>query len=87
MECPRLSLNQVVFQNNAFFELQHSINARDFETVGNISGNGTIQVKHTSAFAHTGLPAETIRYCWLRRVDIDGKMTTVRPLPFGLMGI
>lgn len=87
MECPRLSLNQAVFQNNAFFELQHSINARDFETVGNVSRNGTTQVKHTYAFTHTGLPAEPIRYHRLRRVDIDGKLTTVRPLPFCLMGI
>lgn len=59
--------------NNAFFDVQHSVNARDFETVGNVSGNGTTQVKHTYAFTHTGLSAESVHYYRLKQVDLDGK--------------
>lgn len=61
--------------NNAFFEVQHSVNARDFETVGTVSGNGTTQVKHTYTFTHTGLSAESIHYYRLKQVDLDGKFT------------
>lgn len=58
--------------NNAWFEIQHSVNARDFETAGRVVGNGTTQEKHTYAFQHTGLDASHVHYYRLKQVDTDG---------------
>lgn len=60
-------------KNNAFFEVQHSTNGRNFETVGQVEGKGTTSQKQTYGFTHFGLNASVIHYYRLRQVDFDGK--------------
>lgn len=62
-------------RNNAFFEVQHSLNARTFETVGTVKGNGTTQIKHAYAYTDANLTTESVHYYRLKQVDADGKFS------------
>ena len=71
--------------NNDFFEIQRSINGRDFETIESVKGNGTVNTVSTYRFIDEK-PA-TVCYYRLQQVDFDGKselsdiVTVKRDLP------
>ena len=72
-------------RNNDFFEIQRSTNGRDFETLENVKGNGTVNTISTYRFIDEK-PA-TVCYYRLQQVDFDGKselsniVTVKRDLP------
>ncbi|SDL29963.1 hypothetical protein SAMN04488090_0665 [Siphonobacter aquaeclarae] len=72
--------------NNAFFEIQHSLNARDFETVGQVAGHGTTQQKQSYTFLNEGLDASHIHYYRLKQVDADGKFQYTKTVSVVLPG-
>ena len=60
-------------QNSAMFEVQHSINGTDFETVGSIKAMGFSTQKREYAFIHTE-PKRNANFYRLAQTDIDGKV-------------
>lgn len=62
-------------RNNAFFEVQHALNARVFETVGIVKGSGTTQIRQAYSFTDANLSPESIHYYRLKQVDTDGKFS------------
>lgn len=62
-------------KNNAFFEVQHSINAQQYETLGKVEGQGTTYARTNYKFSHEGLSPATIHYYRLKQVDLDGSFT------------
>lgn len=61
--------------NNAFFEVQHSTNARQFESVGTVQGRGTTNTAQHYSFTHKALETSSIHYYRLKQVDQDGTFT------------
>ncbi len=58
-------------ENNAYFDVERSANGIDFETIGNIEGNGTtVEVSNYDFIDETPL---TVSYYRLRQVDFDGE--------------
>lgn len=58
--------------NNAYFEIQHSLNGKDFSTIDIMEGNGT--TFETSYYDYTHeTPANGVNYYRLRQVDFDEK--------------
>ncbi|RRB02025.1 hypothetical protein [Larkinella rosea] len=77
-------------KNNAFFEVQHSTNARDFDVLGKVAGHGTTFETHQYRFLQEYPDQSTVHYYRLRQVDTDGKyeFSTIRSLTFdGYVGI
>lgn len=58
-------------QNNDFFEVQRSVNGRDFELLGKVPGAGTHNGLLTYEFTDRQ-PKPGINYYRLRQVDYDG---------------
>jgi hypothetical protein len=58
--------------NNAYFDIEHSINGTAFVPVGRILGRGNSNATVQYAFDHTQ-PAAGTNYYRLRQVDADGK--------------
>ena len=56
--------------NNAFFEVQRSVDGREFKKIGQVAGNGTTFATSRYSFFDES-PVET-NYYRLRQVDIDG---------------
>ncbi|MDP3929741.1 MAG: T9SS type A sorting domain-containing protein, partial [Bacteroidota bacterium] len=62
--------------NNDYFEVQRSVNGRDFESIGNVKGKGTTSAKSTYRF----MDADAVNmfkqnrnlYYRLKQVDFDG---------------
>jgi hypothetical protein len=75
-------------RNNAFFSVEHSTNGTDFQTIGQVKGNGTTAAVNTYAFDHT-TPSVSVNYYRLKQVDTDGKSTVspVRSVVFGKSGL
>ncbi|PMD97124.1 hypothetical protein BWI97_09475 [Siphonobacter sp. BAB-5405] len=59
-------------KNNAFFEVQHSTNGQDFESVGTVTGKGTTTARQNYSFVHPGLNPSLTHYYRLKQVDTDG---------------
>lgn len=77
-------------KNNAFFEVQHSTNARDFEVLGKVAGHGTTFEAHQYRFTQEYPDQSAVHYYRLRQVDTDGKFeySFIRSLTFdGYVGI
>ena len=77
-------------KNNAFFEVQHSTNARDFEVLGNVKGHGTTYQTQNYRFTQEYPDPSVVHYYRLRQVDTDGKyeFSFLRSLTFeGYVGI
>jgi hypothetical protein len=77
-------------KNNAFFEVQHSTNARDFTVLGKLEGHGTTYENHTYRFTQEYPDQSVVHYYRLRQVDMDGKFefSFIRSLTFdGYVGI
>ena len=60
-------------QNSATFEVQHSINGTDFETVGSVKAMGFSTQKKEYSFTHTE-PKRNANFYRLAQTDIDGKV-------------
>ncbi|MBC5992506.1 T9SS type A sorting domain-containing protein [Pontibacter cellulosilyticus] len=58
--------------NNNFFEIEKSINGKDFKEIGTVKGNGTTKqaVRYTFTDSH---PTSGTIYYRLKQVDFDGK--------------
>ncbi|GAB3252938.1 hypothetical protein GCM10027347_12420 [Larkinella harenae] len=71
-------------KNNAFFEVQHSTNARDFQVLGKVAGHGTTFETQKYQFTHEYPDPSVVHYYRLRQVDVDGKFeySPVRSLTF-----
>ncbi|QHT66707.1 hypothetical protein GXP67_08565 [Rhodocytophaga rosea] len=59
--------------NNDHFEVERSVDGKNFEYIGSVQGNGTVQTLHTYNFVDVQLPNATVLYYRLRQVDTDGK--------------
>lgn len=60
--------------NNSGFEVEHSLNGIDFESIGWVNGNGTTNVPNTYNFVHENL-STGIQYYRLKQIDYDGVTT------------
>ena len=69
---------------NSYFVIEHSIDPRNFTSVGKILSNGNTSQGHDYAFTHAD-PIEGINYYRLKMVDINGKSeySSVRIVAFG----
>ncbi|KAA9355103.1 hypothetical protein [Larkinella humicola] len=77
-------------KNNAYFEVQHSTNARDFEVLGTVKGHGTTYQTQNYRFTQEYPDPAVVHYYRLRQVDTDGKyeFSFLRSLTFeGYVGI
>jgi len=59
-------------ENNDYFELQHSINGRDFESIAKIEGNGTTDKMQYYKYVDNA-PERGNNYYRIKQVDFDGK--------------
>lgn len=59
--------------NNDYFEIQRSSNAKVYETIGRIKGQGTARTLNEYSFVDTNKP-DIINYYRLKQVDFDGKV-------------
>jgi hypothetical protein len=59
-------------KDNAFFQIEHSLNGKDFKSIGSVNGNGSSAQTISYSFEHTA-PAEGVNYYRLKQVDVDGK--------------
>jgi Secretion system C-terminal sorting domain len=58
-------------KDNAYFGVEHSINGIEFQSIGQIKGNGTSIVSKTYKFEHLN-PLVGVNYYRLKQVDYDG---------------
>ncbi len=73
-------------KNNAYFEIQRSANAQDFETIGTVKGQ--INATQQTAYAFTDVtPAEGLNYYRLKQMDNDGKYSFSRSIAVELFGV
>jgi hypothetical protein len=75
-------------KNNAHFNIEQSTNGTDFQTIGQVKGNGTTTAVSNYNFEHT-TPAVGVNYYRLNQVDVDGKSTlsAVKSVVFGKTGL
>lgn len=59
-------------RNSAFFEIQHAVDGRTFETIGRVNAKGTTQQKNVYSFSDKPASAGTLHYYRLKQVDTDG---------------
>ena len=84
----RLSWTTASEKNNAYFEVQRSLDGKQFETVGKRTGQGSTQARTDYAYPDAGagrlLTGQPIYYR-LRQVDYDGQeaFSPVRVVTFG----
>lgn len=57
--------------NNSGFEVEHSLNGIDFESIGWVNGNGTTNIPNTYNFVQENLSGG-IHYYRLKQIDFDG---------------
>ena len=60
--------------NIDYFEIQHSIDGKEFLPIGKVEGNGTTKVVKLYDFIHEQ-PVSGINYYRLKQVDFDGEFT------------
>jgi hypothetical protein len=58
-------------KNNAYFDVQHATNGLDFQTIGTVKGNGTINTVSNYSYEHA-TPTVGTNYYRLRQVDVNG---------------
>lgn len=59
-------------RNNAFFDILHSTDLKNFESLGKVNGKGTTSARNTYSFTHFNPDPAVIHYYKLRQVDFDG---------------
>lgn len=57
--------------NNDKFEIESSLNGRDFQKIGEVKGKGTTHTKNEYSFNYIN-PSDGINYFRLRQIDFDG---------------
>jgi len=60
--------------NNAYFQIQHSPNGKDFQTIDEVTGMGTTNEETNYEYLHEN-PLEGINYYRLKQIDFDGTYT------------
>lgn len=75
-------------RENAAFYVEQSTNGTDFQTIGQVKGNGTTNTAHTYTFEHND-PSVNINYYRLKQVDFNGKSeySPIRSVVFGKSGL
>lgn len=70
-------------QNNEKFEIEMSLNGRDFQTIGEVKGNGTTATQQNYSFAVKS-PQGGISYYRLKQIDFEGtfKYSEVKSVNF-----
>ncbi len=58
-------------ENNAYFEVEYSINGRDFSMLDKVEGNGVSSIAQNYTFVHKN-PANGDNYYRLKQVDFNG---------------
>jgi hypothetical protein len=71
-------------KDNAFFQIEHSVNGKDFKFIGSINGNGSSAQTISYSFEHNA-PAEGVNYYRLKQVDLDGNFT-YSPIKTAIIG-
>ncbi|WP_207434133.1 T9SS type A sorting domain-containing protein [Sabulibacter ruber] len=59
-------------KDNDFFQVERSLDAKNFVSIGQVKGNGTSNVLQNYSFTDATAPAGTVYYR-LKQVDFDGK--------------
>lgn len=73
-------------KNNAYFEIQRSTNAQDFESIGTVKGQGNVTQQTNYSFTDL-TPAEGLNYYRLKQMDADGKYSFSRSIAIEMFGI
>ena len=75
-------------RENAVFNIEQSSNGTDFQTIGQVKGNGTSNIVHSYNFEHT-TPSVGINYYRLKQIDFNGKSenSPIRSVLFGKTGL
>jgi hypothetical protein len=58
-------------KDNAVFQIEHSVNGKDFKAIGAVNGSGSSAQTISYSFEHTA-PAEGVNYYRLKQIDLDG---------------
>lgn len=66
-------------ENNAYFNIQHSTDGTNFETIGQVEGSGTSYTAQTYNFVDEN-PSNGLNYYRLQQMDFDGKFEYHRVL-------
>lgn len=61
--------------NNQYFEVQHSLDGRTFQAIGQVAGHGNSVQASTYTYTDATPGAATMHYYRLRQVDTDGSST------------
>jgi hypothetical protein len=61
-------------KDNEHFEILHSLNGKDFESIGKVKGSGTTNDIHTYHFLHEDISASR-HYYQLKQVDVSGAVS------------
>ncbi len=72
-------------KDNAVFQIEHSVNGKDFKSVGSVNGNGSSAQTISYSFEHTA-PTEGVNYYRLKQVDLDGQFA-YSPIKTAIIGI
>lgn len=67
----RLDWSTATETNNDYFDVQHSTDGANFQTIGQVAGAGTSATQNNYYFVHHN-PASGINYYRLKQVDFDG---------------
>jgi hypothetical protein len=75
-------------KDNALFNIEQSTNGTDFQTIGEVKGQGTTAASTHYSFEHA-TPSVGVNYYRLKQVDINGEATysAVRTVVFGKTGL
>jgi hypothetical protein len=75
-------------RDNALFHIEQSTNGTDFQTIGQVKGNGTTSAVHIYDFTHS-TPSVGVNYYRLKQEDFNGKTSysSVRSVLFGKNGL
>ncbi|MCF8341283.1 MAG: T9SS type A sorting domain-containing protein [Chitinophagaceae bacterium] len=72
-------------KDNAVFQIEHSVNGKDFKSVGSVNGSGSSAQTISYRFEHTA-PTEGVNYYRLKQVDLDGQFA-YSPIKTAIIGI
>lgn len=72
-------------KDNAVFQIEHSVNGKDFKSVGSVNGSGSSAQTISYSFEHTA-PTEGVNYYRLKQVDLDGQFA-YSPIKTAIIGI
>ena len=66
-------------KNNALFQVERSVDAQRFESIGTVKGKGTTAARSQYTFTDANASA-AVTYYRLKQVDIDGQFTYTRTI-------